>query len=77
MLVVPIQRNLTTQRAADLLNVSRPHLIKLLKAGDIAFTTVGRHHRIKAEDLFAYKVAREKARSSAINELIENEADLY
>lgn len=75
--VVPIQRNLTTQQAADLLNVSRPYLIKLLEAGDIDFTTVGRHRRIKAEDLFAYKAARDQARSSAMDELIEKDADLY
>lgn len=75
--IVPIQRLLTTQQAADLLNVSRPYLIKLLDAGDIAFTTVGRHRRIKAEDLFAYKVARDQARSGALNELIGNDAELY
>lgn len=75
--VVPIQRNLTTQQAADLLNVSRPYLIKLLEAGDIPFTTVGRHRRIKAEDLFAYKATRDQARSSAMDELIGNNADLY
>ena len=75
--VVPIQRNLTTQQAADLLNVSRPYLIKLLEAGDVPFTTVGRHRRIKAEDLFAYKATRDQARSSAMDELIGNNADLY
>ena len=75
--IVPIHRILTTQQAADLLNVSRPYLIKLLKAGDIAFTTVGRHRRIKAEDLFAYKAARDQARSVALRKLIRNDADLY
>lgn len=75
--IFPIQRNLTTQQAADLLNVSRPYLIKLLEAGDIAFTTVGRHRRIKAVDLFAYKVARDQARSSALDELIGNDSELY
>ncbi len=75
--IVPIQSMLTTQQAADLLNVSRPYLIKRLEAGDIAFTTVGRHRRIKAEDLFAYKVARDEARSGALDELIRNGAELY
>lgn len=75
--IVPIHRILTTQQAADLLNISRPYLIKLLEAGDIAFTTVGRHRRIKAEDLFAYKAFRDQARSRALNELIGNDAELY
>lgn len=75
--VIPIQRTLTTQQAADLLNVSRPYFIKLLEAGDIAFTIVGRHRRINAEDVFAYKEVRDQARSAALRKLMRNDADLY
>lgn len=75
--IIPIQRMLTTQQAADLLNVSRPSLINRLEAGDIAFTTVGRHRRIKAEDLFAYKIARDVARSEALAEIRGSDAELY
>jgi excisionase family DNA binding protein len=73
----PIQQMLTTQQAADLLNVSRPYLIKLIERGDIPHSTVGRHRRLKAEDVFAYKIARDKARSDALDELVANDADLY
>lgn len=75
--LVPIQQILTTQQAADLLNVSRPYLIRLLEDGEIAFTTVGSHRRIKAEDVFAYKDARDRLRSDALNEIFASGADLY
>jgi excisionase family DNA binding protein len=75
--LLPIQQMLTTQQAADLLNVSRPFLIKLIEKGDIPHSMVGRHRRLKAEDLFAYKSARDKARAEALDELIADSADLY
>ncbi|MCL4673940.1 MAG: helix-turn-helix domain-containing protein [Sphingomonadaceae bacterium] len=75
--LVPIQQMLTTQQAADLLNISRPYLIKLLEKEEIPHSMVGRHRRIRAEDVFAYKAARDKDRSDAMDELIANDADLY
>ena len=75
--LLPIRKMLTTQRAADLLNVSRPYLIKLIEKGDIAHSMVGRHRRVKAEDVFAYKSARDKARAEALDELISDSKDLY
>ena len=75
--LLPIQQMLTTQQAADLLDVSRPYLIKLIEKGDIAHSMVGRHRRVKAEDLFAFKSARDKARAEALNELISDSKDLY
>jgi excisionase family DNA binding protein len=74
---LPIQQMLTTQQAADLLNVSRPFLIKLIEKGDIPHSMVGRHRRLKAEDVFAYKSARDEARTEALDELIADSADLY
>jgi excisionase family DNA binding protein len=74
--LVPIQEKLTTQQAADLLNVSRPHLIKLLEQDAIPHTFVGRHRRIKAENIFGYKVKRDEERARALDALISNEADM-
>ena len=75
--LLPIQQMLTTQQAADLLDVSRPYLIKLIEKGDIAHSMVGRHRRVKAEDVFAYKSARDKARAEALDELISDSKVLY
>ncbi len=73
--LVPVSQMLTTQQAADILNVSRPFLISLLEMGEIEHTLVGRHRRIKAEHLFAYKSARDDRRARALAELAELDAD--
>lgn len=53
--LVPIATEMTTQAAAELLGCSRPHLVKLLEEGSILFTMVGRHRRVKFEDVMNYK----------------------
>ena len=73
--LVPVSQMLTTQQAADILNVSRPFLISLLDKGAIDHVTVGRHRRIKAEHLFAYKKARDAQRSDALSKLAELDAE--
>lgn len=75
--LLPFQEMLTTQQAADLLNVSRPYLIKLIEKGDIPHSMVGRHRRVKTEDLFAYKLARDSARAEALDEIMSDSKDLY
>jgi len=67
--LVPVSQMLTTQQAADILNVSRPFLISLLNKGEIEHEMVGRHRRIKAEALFAYKRARDEKRRKSLEEL--------
>lgn len=73
--LVPVNQMLTTQQAADILNVSRPFLISLLEKGEIEHSLVGRHRRIKAEHLFAYKQTRDKKRSEALSELAALDAE--
>jgi len=74
--LVPVGQKLTTQQAADILNVSRPYLIGLLKKQEIPFELVGRHRRIKAEDLFEYKKVRDEKRSDALSDLAKLDAEL-
>ena len=73
--LIPVGAELTTQQAAGHLNVSRPFLIKLLESGEIPFTKTGRHRRIKAEDLFAYKAARDANRSAALSDMAKLDAE--
>ncbi|KAE9640156.1 helix-turn-helix domain-containing protein [Pseudomonas sp. PB106] len=69
--VVPIHAELTTQEAADLLNVSRPHLIKLLESGEISYHKTGKHRRVRFADLMDYKARRDTASEQAMALLAE------
>jgi excisionase family DNA binding protein len=67
--LLPHGKELTSQEAADLLRVSRPHLIKLLDQGAIPHHKVGTHRRIRIEDLLAYGEQRDSTRREQLDEL--------
>jgi excisionase family DNA binding protein len=68
--IMPIHAELSTQEAANILNVSRPHLVKLLEQGEIEFHKVGTHRKVLAKNIIEYKEKIIKQRHEVLDELV-------
>lgn len=74
--LIPSDSKLSTQQAADMLNVSRPHIIKLLKTGVIPYKKVGNHRRIPLQVLLTYEMEQRLVRKSNLEFLAQQAQDL-
>lgn len=74
--VASAQAELTIQEAADMLNVSRPRLLKLLEGGSLPFRQTGTQRRIRFVDLMAFKEQRDRDSDAALDELAQQAQNL-
>lgn len=74
--IVPLATEVTTQSAAELLGCSRPYLVKLLEEGKIEYTKVGKHRRIKYEDVIDYKKKMKEEQKQRLIDMMHADEDL-
>lgn len=69
LVLMPEEKQLTTQQASQFLEMSRPSLMKILDAGDIPYSIVGKHRRIALRDVLAYAKHWSESRTSAMDKM--------
>lgn len=74
--IVPMATEVTTQKAAEILGCSRPFLVKLLEEGKMPFTKIGRHRRVKMEDVLVYKEKQKKEQKKYLIEMMQKDEEL-
>lgn len=74
--IVPVAAEVTTQKAAEILGCSRPHLVKLLEEGKIEFRKVGKHRRIKMENVLKYRNELKEAQKEKLIEMMKRDEEL-
>jgi excisionase family DNA binding protein len=74
--IVPLEAEVTTQKASEILGCSRPHLVKLLEEGKIQYTKVGKHRRILFEDIVAYKKHMKAEQKRHLIDMMNADEDL-
>jgi len=73
--IVPVATEVTTQKASEILGCSRPHLIKLLEQGEIEFTKVGKHRRLRFEDVLLYKQKMKEEQKQRIIDIMNQDEE--
>lgn len=74
--IVPMATEVTTQKAAEIIGCSRPFLVNLLKKGAMPYIKVGRHRRIKLEDILAYKEKQKITQKEHLTRMMYNDEEL-
>jgi excisionase family DNA binding protein len=74
--IVPVATEVTTQKAAEIIGCSRPHLVKLLEEGEIDFVKVGKHRRILFEDVIRYKQKMKEEQKKHIIDIMNQDEEL-